>query len=96
MMTLNASSSRRWYYRLRGKRHIRGGRWEKSAKGKKNLTLSPQILSLFPFLLSPTPFDACYAGYGIVISISLDWKKKKKIGEFSETSIFPWLFLDLW
>ena len=47
-----------------------GGR--KARKGKKIL---PYLLKPPPFFhssQSPTPFDACYAGYGIVISISLD------------------------
>ena len=36
-----------------------GEKWKREG----SLTLSPQSPSLFPFFsLSPTPFDACYAG----------------------------------
>ena len=42
---------------------------EKGAKeGKRegSLALSPQFPFFFPSSLSPTPFDACYAGYLIM------------------------------
>jgi len=51
---------------LRGRRKKVRGR-EKSAKVVKRvpyrLTLSPQFPSFPPSSLSPTPFNACYAGY---------------------------------
>ena len=47
-----------------------GGR--KARKGKKFLPSLPKPPPFFHSSQYPTPFDACYAGYGIVISISLD------------------------
>ena len=34
-----------------------------SILGQREMYLSPQSPSFFPSSLSPTPFDACYAGY---------------------------------
>ena len=47
-----------------------GGR--KARKGEKILPSLPKPLPFFHSSQSPSHFDACYAGYGIVISISLD------------------------
>ena len=40
----------------------RGGEGEKRESGEKERELFPQSPSLFDSSLSPTPFDACYAG----------------------------------
>ena len=65
-----------------------GGR--KARKGKKILPSLPKPPPFFHSSQSPTPFDACYAGYGIVISISLDLKKKKKKSvSFPRPRFFP-------
>ena len=90
MMTLNASFTRRWYYRLRGRRHIRGRRWEKSAKGKKNPTLSPQTPSVFPFLPISYPFRRLLRRLWYC-NFNFPWlkKKKKKSVSFPRPRFFP-------
>ena len=52
------------FCRLRDRR--KKGRGEGKEKGAPSLTLSPQSPSLSPSSQSPTPFDACYAGYPCV------------------------------
>ena len=39
------------------------GRGRRRGKGEKRLPSLPNPPSFFPSSLSPTPFDACYAGY---------------------------------
>ena len=60
----------------------------KARKGKKNLTLSPQTPSLFPFLPISYPFRRLLRRLWYC-NFNFPGLETKKSVSFSETSIFP-------